>query len=60
MYGGGRIKNDVVERNRFVRKKVTQLKTRYEGSLEEKRKDDRFNECVIKKEILKQRNVKNK
>ena len=36
------------------------MKKRYEGSLEEERKDDRFNECMIRKEVLKQRNVKNK
>ena len=51
MYGARRIKNDVVERNRFVRKKVAQLKTRHEGSLEEERKDDRFNECMIRREV---------
>ena len=57
MYGERRIKNDVVERNRFVRKKVTQLRTRYKGSLEEERKNDRFHECMLRREFLKQRNV---
>ena len=42
-----------------MRKKVTHSKKRYEGSLEEDTKEDSFNECMIRRKVLKPRNVKN-
>ena len=40
-----------------MRKKVTQRRERYEGSVHEERKAHRFNTCIIRTEVLKNKEM---